>query len=63
LLATLLVALAGAFAGALAAGLAGASAAALAAGIDRLHYFVFTSSLFSYRLKGTLVATSLARTF
>jgi hypothetical protein len=28
-----------------------------------LHYFVFTSSLFSYRLKGTIVATSLARTF
>jgi hypothetical protein len=32
-------------------------------GVDRLHYFVFTSSLFSHWLKGTLAATSLARTF
>jgi hypothetical protein len=32
-------------------------------GIDRLHYFIFTSSLFSYWLKGTLAATSLAGTF
>jgi hypothetical protein len=31
--------------------------------IDRLHYFVFTSSLFSHWLKGTLATTSLARTF
>jgi hypothetical protein len=32
-------------------------------GVGRLHYFIFTSSLFSYRLKGTVAATSLARTF
>jgi hypothetical protein len=32
-------------------------------GINRLHYFVFTSSLFSYRVEGTLTATSLAKTF
>jgi tetrahydromethanopterin S-methyltransferase subunit D len=32
-------------------------------GIDRLHYFIFTSSLFSYRLKGTLATASLARMF
>jgi hypothetical protein len=32
-------------------------------GIDRLHYFIFTLSLFSYRLKGTLAAASLARMF
>jgi hypothetical protein len=32
-------------------------------GLDQLHYFIFTSSLFSHRLKGTLAATSLARTF
>jgi hypothetical protein len=31
--------------------------------IDRLHYFVFASSLFSYRLKGTIAMTSLARVF
>jgi hypothetical protein len=31
--------------------------------IDRLHHFVFTSSLFSHQLKGTLAAASLARTF
>jgi MFS superfamily sulfate permease-like transporter len=30
-------------------------------GIDRLHYFVFTSSLFSHWLKGTLAAALLAR--
>jgi hypothetical protein len=32
-------------------------------GVDRLHYFVFTSSLFSHELKGTIVATSLTRVF
>jgi hypothetical protein len=31
--------------------------------IDLMHYFVFTLSLFSHWLKGTLAATSLARTF
>jgi hypothetical protein len=31
--------------------------------IDWLYHFVFTSSIFSYRLKGTFAATSLARTF
>jgi hypothetical protein len=31
--------------------------------IGQLHYFVFTSFLFSYRLKGTVAAMSLARTF
>jgi ABC-type maltose transport system permease subunit len=31
--------------------------------IDRLHYFVFTSSLFSHWLKGTLIVTLLTRTF
>jgi hypothetical protein len=35
----------------------------ISSGIDRLHYFVFTLYLFSYWLKGTLAATSLARTF
>jgi hypothetical protein len=35
----------------------------ISSGIDRLHYFLFTSSLFSYWLKGTLTAMSLARTF
>jgi hypothetical protein len=35
----------------------------VSSGIDRLHYFVFTSSLFSHWLKGTLATTSLARTF
>jgi hypothetical protein len=35
----------------------------ISGGIDRLHYFVFTSSLFSHWLKGTLAVTSLARTF
>jgi hypothetical protein len=28
-----------------------------------LYHFIFTSSLFRHRLKGTLVATSLARMF
>jgi hypothetical protein len=28
-----------------------------------MYYFIFTSSLFSYRLKGTIAAASLARTF
>jgi hypothetical protein len=32
-------------------------------GISWLYYFIFTSSLFSYRLKGTFAATSLVRTF
>jgi hypothetical protein len=32
-------------------------------GIGRLHYFIFTSSLFSYRLKGTVAAMLLVRTF
>jgi hypothetical protein len=31
-------------------------------GISRLHYFVFASSIFSHRVKGTLDTTSLART-
>jgi hypothetical protein len=31
--------------------------------IDRLNHFIFTSSLFSHWLKGTLSATSLARMF
>jgi hypothetical protein len=35
----------------------------IGSGIDRLHYFVFTSSLFSYQLKRTIAVTSLARTF
>jgi hypothetical protein len=35
----------------------------ISSGIDQLHYFIFTSSLFSYWLKGTLAATSLASTF
>jgi hypothetical protein len=30
-------------------------------GVDLLHHFVFTSSLFSHGLKGTIVAMSLAR--
>jgi hypothetical protein len=32
-------------------------------GVDRLRYFIFTSSLFSHRVEGTLATTSLARTF
>jgi hypothetical protein len=34
----------------------------IGSGIDRLYYFVFSLYLFSHRLKGTLAATSLART-
>jgi hypothetical protein len=30
--------------------------------VDRLCYFIFTSSFFSHRVKGTLATTSLART-
>jgi hypothetical protein len=30
-------------------------------GVNLLHHFVFTSSLFSHELKGTIVVTSLAR--
>jgi hypothetical protein len=32
-------------------------------GVDRLHHFFFTSSLFSHRLKGSLAMASLARMF
>jgi hypothetical protein len=35
----------------------------IGSGIDWMYHFVFTSSLFSHWLKGTLAATSLARTF
>jgi hypothetical protein len=35
----------------------------ISSGIDRLHYFIFTPSLFSHWLKGTLTVTSLTRTF
>jgi hypothetical protein len=35
----------------------------IGSGIGRLHHFVFTSSLFSYWLKGTMAAMSLARMF
>jgi hypothetical protein len=31
--------------------------------VDRMHYFIFASSLFIHRVKGPLAATSLARTF
>jgi hypothetical protein len=31
-------------------------------GVDRLSYFVFTSTFFSHRVEGTLATTSLART-
>jgi hypothetical protein len=31
-------------------------------GVDRLRYFIFTSSLFSHRVEGTLATKSLART-
>jgi hypothetical protein len=34
----------------------------IGSGVGRLHYFIFTSSLFSYRVEGTLATTSLART-
>jgi hypothetical protein len=33
----------------------------IGSGVDRLRYFIFTSSLFSYRVEGTLATTSLAR--
>jgi hypothetical protein len=33
----------------------------IGSGVGRLHYFIFTSSLFSYRVEGTLATTSLAR--
>jgi hypothetical protein len=35
----------------------------IGSGIGRLHHLVFTSSLFSYQLKGTIATASLARTF
>jgi hypothetical protein len=35
----------------------------ISSGIDRLHHFIFSSSLFSHWLEGTLAATSLARMF
>jgi hypothetical protein len=35
----------------------------IGSGIYRLHHFIFTSSLFSHWLKGTLPATSLVRMF
>jgi hypothetical protein len=35
----------------------------IGSGLDRLHDFVFTSSLFSHGLKGTLAAASVARMF
>jgi hypothetical protein len=35
----------------------------IGSGIDRLHYFIFTSFHFSNRLKGTLTVTLLATTF
>jgi hypothetical protein len=35
----------------------------IGSGVDRLHHFIFTSSLFSHRLKGSLAATSLVRMF
>jgi hypothetical protein len=34
----------------------------IGSGVDRLRYFIFTSSFFSYRVEGTLASTSLART-
>jgi hypothetical protein len=34
----------------------------IGSGVDRLYYFVFASSLFSYRVEGTLATTSLVRT-
>jgi hypothetical protein len=33
----------------------------IGSGVDRLRYFVFASSLFNYRVEGTLATTSLAR--
>jgi hypothetical protein len=35
----------------------------IGSGVDRLHYFVFASSLFDYWAEGTLAPTSLVRTF
>jgi hypothetical protein len=35
----------------------------IGSGVDQLHHFIFTSSLFSHWLQGTLAATSLARMF
>jgi hypothetical protein len=34
----------------------------IGSGIGRLHYFVFASAFFIYRVEGTLATTSLART-
>jgi hypothetical protein len=34
----------------------------VSSGVDRLCYFVFTSTFFSHRVEGTLATTSLART-
>jgi hypothetical protein len=34
----------------------------IGSGVGRLRYFIFTLSLFSYRVEGTLATTSLART-
>jgi hypothetical protein len=33
----------------------------IGSGVDRLHYFIFASSLLSHRVEGTLTATLLAR--
>jgi hypothetical protein len=62
LLATLPAVLTAVLAGGLAVALAAGLTAALAAGLAGC-YFIFSSSLFSYRLKGTVVATSLVRIF
>jgi hypothetical protein len=35
----------------------------IGSGVDRLRYFVFTSSLFSHRVEGTLATTLLSRVF
>jgi hypothetical protein len=35
----------------------------IGSGVNRLHYFVFASSLFGHWVEGTLAAMSLARTF
>jgi hypothetical protein len=34
----------------------------IGSGISQLHYFIFASAFFSYRVEGTLATTSLART-
>jgi hypothetical protein len=34
----------------------------IGSGVDRLRYFIFSSSLFSHRVEGTLATSSLART-